>query len=133
MYFNVKFLIKYVENYTNMICSRKSDGHIIPIEVKSADNTKAKSLKVYMETYHPSYAIKLSMKNFGFEDGKRQFRSMQCFVFECSEIHGIQILHILPEFLVLFGGNKACQIHIFNKNIFQRYISFFGKFLHHRL
>lgn len=47
------------------------DGQIIPIEVKSADNTKAKSLKVYMETYQPSYAIKLSMKNFGFEDGKK--------------------------------------------------------------
>lgn len=47
------------------------DGKIIPIEVKSADNTKAKSLKVYMETYNPAYAIKLSAKNFGFEDGKK--------------------------------------------------------------
>ncbi|MDE7270643.1 MAG: DUF4143 domain-containing protein, partial [Acetatifactor sp.] len=47
------------------------DGHLIPIEVKSADNTKAKSLKVYMETYKPEYAIKLSAKNFGFEDGKK--------------------------------------------------------------
>lgn len=47
------------------------DGQLIPIEVKSADNTKAKSLKVYMETYKPSYAIKLSTKNFGFEDGKK--------------------------------------------------------------
>ncbi len=45
------------------------NGHIIPIEVKSADNTKAKSLKVYMDTYKPDYAIKLSSKNFGFEDG----------------------------------------------------------------
>lgn len=47
------------------------DGQLIPIEVKSADNTKAKSLKVYMETYKPSYAIKLSTKNFGFENGKK--------------------------------------------------------------
>ena len=47
------------------------DGQIIPIEVKSADNTKAKRLKVYMETYKPAYAIKLSSKNFGFEDGKK--------------------------------------------------------------
>lgn len=46
-------------------------GKLIPIEVKSADNTKAKSLKVYMETYKPDYAIKLSAKNFGFEDGKK--------------------------------------------------------------
>ncbi len=47
------------------------DGKLIPIEVKSADNTRAKSLKVYMETYNPAYAIKLSAKNFGFEDGKK--------------------------------------------------------------
>ena len=47
------------------------EGQLIPIEVKSADNTRAKSLKVYMETYKPAYAIKLSAKNFGFEDNKR--------------------------------------------------------------
>ena len=47
------------------------NGELIPVEVKSADNTRAKSLKVYMETYNPAYAIKLSAKNFGFEDGKK--------------------------------------------------------------
>lgn len=47
------------------------EGNLIPIEVKAADNTKAKSLKIYMETYNPAYAIKLSAKNFGFEDGKK--------------------------------------------------------------
>lgn len=47
------------------------EGQLIPIEVKSADNTRAKSLKVYMETYKPAYAIKLSAKNFGFEDDKK--------------------------------------------------------------
>ncbi len=47
------------------------EGRLIPIEVKSADNTRAKSLKVYMETYKPDYAIKLSAKNFAFEDGKK--------------------------------------------------------------
>lgn len=47
------------------------EGKLIPVEVKSADNTRAKSLKVYMETYKPAYAIKLSAKNFGFEDGKK--------------------------------------------------------------
>ncbi|MDE7307212.1 MAG: ATP-binding protein [Lachnospiraceae bacterium] len=47
------------------------NGRLIPIEVKSADNTRAKSLKVYMETYKPDYAIKLSAKNFGFENGKK--------------------------------------------------------------
>lgn len=47
------------------------EGKIIPIEVKSADNTRAKSLKVYTDTYKPQYAIKLSQKNFGFEDNKK--------------------------------------------------------------
>lgn len=47
------------------------NGELIPIEVKSADNTRAKSLKVYMETYRPAYAIKLSARNFGFEGGKK--------------------------------------------------------------
>ena len=47
------------------------DTHIIPIEVKAADNTRAKSLKLYMNTYKPAYAIKLSTKNFGFEDNKK--------------------------------------------------------------
>ena len=47
------------------------EGKIIPVEVKSADNTKAKSLAVYIDSYKPQYAIKLSAKNFGFEDGKK--------------------------------------------------------------
>ena len=47
------------------------DGKILPIEVKSSENTKAKSLNVYIDTYKPSYAVKLSAKNFGFEDRKK--------------------------------------------------------------
>ncbi len=47
------------------------DGKIIPIEVKSADNTKAKSLSIYIDKHKPGYAVKISTKNFGFEDGKK--------------------------------------------------------------
>lgn len=47
------------------------NGQLIPIEVKSADNTRAKSLKIYMDAFKPAYAIKLSARNFGFEDGKK--------------------------------------------------------------
>lgn len=43
------------------------DG-IIPVEVKASDNTKSRSLNVYMEKYNPSYAIRVSVKNFGFEN-----------------------------------------------------------------
>jgi predicted AAA+ superfamily ATPase len=49
----------------------QKDGNIIPIEVKSADNTQAKSLNVYVDTYKPKYAIKMSTKNFGFTDNKK--------------------------------------------------------------
>lgn len=47
------------------------DGKLIPIEVKAADNTKAKSLRAYMNTYNPAYAIKLSTKNFALEDNQK--------------------------------------------------------------
>ncbi len=45
------------------------DGHIIPVEVKAACNTKSKSLKVYIEKYNPAYAIRVSGKNFGLFNG----------------------------------------------------------------
>ena len=43
------------------------EGKVIPVEVKSSENTKAKSLNVYIDTYKPAYAVKLSARNFGFE------------------------------------------------------------------
>jgi hypothetical protein len=42
------------------------EGEIIPLEVKASTNTKSKALKIYMETYKPAYAIKISGKNFGY-------------------------------------------------------------------
>ena len=41
------------------------EGSILPIEVKSADNTKAKSLHLFCGRYHPRMAIKTSLKNVG--------------------------------------------------------------------
>ena len=43
------------------------DG-LIPIEVKASDNTTSKSLNSYMKRYNPKYAIRVSSKNFGFEN-----------------------------------------------------------------
>ena len=45
-----------------------SDG-IIPVEVKAGDNFRSKSLKVYMNKFNPKYAIRLSTRNFGMENG----------------------------------------------------------------
>ena len=43
-------------------------GNIIPLEVKSAENVKAKRLKLFMSLYKPPYGIRVSAKNFGFEN-----------------------------------------------------------------
>ena len=41
---------------------------IIPIEVKANINNNSKSLNYYMEKYKPAYAIRISSRNFGFEN-----------------------------------------------------------------
>lgn len=41
------------------------EGVLLPIEVKSADNTKAKSLHLFCNRYHPKLAMKTSLKNVG--------------------------------------------------------------------
>jgi predicted AAA+ superfamily ATPase len=42
-------------------------GEIIPIEVKSSENVRAKSLQLYMQRYKPARSYKVSAKNFGKE------------------------------------------------------------------
>ncbi len=41
------------------------EGVIVPIEVKSADNTKAKSLHQFCNRFSPKFAVKTSLKNVG--------------------------------------------------------------------
>ncbi len=41
------------------------EGVLLPIEVKSADNTKAKSLHLFNSRYAPKMAVKTSLKNVG--------------------------------------------------------------------
>jgi hypothetical protein len=45
-----------------------NDDGIIPVEVKSGDNVKSTSLNAYIRENKPKYAIRLSTKNFGFEN-----------------------------------------------------------------
>jgi predicted AAA+ superfamily ATPase len=44
------------------------DEKVIPVEVKKGRRTRAKSLWVFMEKYESEYAIRISKKNFGFEN-----------------------------------------------------------------
>jgi len=46
----------------------KIDGDIIPVEVKSGRRTNSKSLSEYIKKYSPKYSIRISSKNFGFEN-----------------------------------------------------------------
>ena len=46
----------------------QKDTDIIPIEVKINIHVKARSLDLYMKTYNPQYGIRISEKNFGFEN-----------------------------------------------------------------
>lgn len=46
----------------------QKNGEVIPIEVKADVNTRSKSLNVFISKYKPSYAIRISAKNFGFEN-----------------------------------------------------------------
>jgi len=41
---------------------------IIPVEVKTGTRVKSKSLAMFIEKYNPAYAIRISSKNFGFEN-----------------------------------------------------------------
>ncbi len=44
------------------------EGKIIPIEVKSSTNIRSRSLMTFMKRYSPEYAIRISMKNFGYDN-----------------------------------------------------------------
>ncbi len=44
------------------------DGKAIPVEVKAKTNTKSKSLSEFIKKYNPEYAMRISTKNFGFEN-----------------------------------------------------------------
>lgn len=57
------------ENGTNEVDFIVSiDGKLIPIEVKSGENVKSDSLKEYVKKFSPKYSIRLSTRNFGFEN-----------------------------------------------------------------
>ena len=46
----------------------KLDGNIIPVEIKSGIRNKSKSLNEYIAKYKPKYSIRISQKNFGFDN-----------------------------------------------------------------
>ena len=47
---------------------QSTNENIIPLEVKSSTNTKSRSLNNYIKEYSPKYGIRVSTKNFGYEN-----------------------------------------------------------------
>lgn len=45
------------------------NNHIIPVEVKSDENVKSRSLSLYHKKYNPPLRIRFSLKNLHYEDG----------------------------------------------------------------
>lgn len=46
-------------------------GKLIPVEVKSGDNVHSASLKEYVKLFQPEWSIRISERNFGFENNIR--------------------------------------------------------------
>lgn len=55
-------------------------GNVIPLEGKSAENVRAKSLNSFVKRYDCPYAIRVSAKNFGFEN---QIKSIPLYALFC--------------------------------------------------
>jgi hypothetical protein len=47
----------------------QENANIIPVEVKAGERIASRSLNVFKTRYNPPYAIRISGKNFGFENG----------------------------------------------------------------
>ena len=61
---------------------QNNQGNIIPLEAKSADNVRSKSLNRFVELYKPEYALRVSAKNFGYENG---IKSVPLYAVFCIE------------------------------------------------
>lgn len=56
------------------------EDHVIPVECKSGNHVKSKSLAVYRERYQPAYSIRISTRNFGMAD---QIKSVPLYAAFC--------------------------------------------------
>lgn len=66
---NVKLYYWASENTAEVDFVMQWREYVIPIECKANDNVRSRSLKVYAGKYLPPYSIRISSKNFGFENG----------------------------------------------------------------
>lgn len=46
-----------------------AQSKVVPVEVKKSSHTKSRSLNLFVEKYHPAYALRIADRNFGFANG----------------------------------------------------------------
>jgi len=57
------------ENRAELDFVLQKEDQVIPVEVKKGKRTKSVSMAIFMEKYKSPFAIRISKKNFGFENG----------------------------------------------------------------
>jgi uncharacterized protein len=68
----VSSLYSWEEKTAELEFLRVIEDEIIPVEVKSGVQTKAKSLSVFRQKYHPAYEVIFSGKNLAAQPGKQK-------------------------------------------------------------
>lgn len=68
---------------------QSNKGLVIPLEVKTSDHTKSRSLNNYVSEYNPKYSIRVSTKNFGF---KNNIKSVPLYAVFCINKQNLDIL-----------------------------------------
>jgi predicted AAA+ superfamily ATPase len=58
------------------------EGGVIPVEAKSSDNVRSKSLRTFRDIYKPEFVYRVSARNFGFENG---IKSVPLYAVFCME------------------------------------------------
>ena len=87
-YIACEFIKKFKELYYYTFAKYEIDflinikGNIIPVEIKAGKRNKNKSLNEYIKKYSPKYSIRISNKNFGFENG---IKSVPLYVTFCIQ------------------------------------------------
>ncbi len=65
LFYNDNKLYYFDDNKKEIDFLLELNNKIVPIEVKSSNNTKSKALNQYIKDKEPEYAIRISRKNFG--------------------------------------------------------------------
>jgi len=60
----------------------QNERQIVPVEVKSGENVKAKSLRVYRDKYRPELSVRFSLKNLEYNNGLLNIPLYYAFLFE---------------------------------------------------